>query len=491
MTATPEELPQLIKIEEPEPVWIERTGHIPKDQRKTILFLSDDMRVHSGVAIMSHEIVEGTCHYYNWIQVGAAVNHPDVGKMIDYSEEIQKKTGVKDASVKIIPYHGYGDSRILRGILQNEKIDGILHFTDPRYWVWLYNLEHEIRQHIPLMFYAIWDNVPYPYYNENYYRSCDWIGTISKQTYNIVKQVIRKDKREPWQLSYVPHGINPKKFYKITDEVELEELTKVREQLFRGKDIQFSVLYNSRNIIRKQTSDVLLAFNHFVQKLTPEERDKVILIMHTQPVDDHGTDLPKVIIDVVPDINVVFSNFRIETTILNQLYNIADVTINIASNEGFGLGTAESLMAETPIIVNVTGGLQDQCGFKDEHGEYLDPEKHFNYEWGTNHDGRYKDHGEWATPLFPVSRSLKGSPVTPYIYDDRCDWEEAGEAIYQHYLLVKDDKHILKDRGRLGRDFMMNAGGLNSENMCNLFIKHMDITFEKFTPRKRFTLLKV
>ena len=34
--------------------------------------------------------------------------------------------------------------------------------------------------------------------------------------------------------------------------------------------------------------------------------------------------------------------------------------INLASNEGFGLGTAEAVMAGTPMIVNVTGGLQDQ-----------------------------------------------------------------------------------------------------------------------------------
>jgi len=483
------ELPQLEKIEPI--VYAERPNQLPSNQRKTILLLSDDMRVHSGVAIMSNEIVMGTCHYYNWIQIGAAVNHPETGKLIDISEDVQRKTNVKDASVKIIPYHGYGDSRILRHVLKNEKVDAILHFTDPRYWIWLYQLEHEIRQHIPLFFYAIWDNIPFPYYNEDYYRSCDWIGTISKQTYNIVKNVIRKETREPWQLTYVPHGINPNKFYKMTTPEELEDLGKMKEQLFRGKKIEFAVLYNSRNIIRKQTSDVLLAFNHFIQKLTPEERDKTILIMHTQPTDDAGTDLIKVIEDVVPDINVVFSNLRVETDTLNGLYNVADVTINIASNEGFGLGTAESLMAETPIIVNVTGGLQDQCGFTDENGDYLDVEKHFTKEWSTNHDGKYKTHGEWATPLFPVNSSLKGSPQTPYIFDDRCDWREAGEAMYQYYLLKKKDNSVLEKLGKAGREFMLGAGGLNSDNMCNLFIDHMSIAMKNFTPRKRFTLLKV
>ena len=85
--------------------------------------------------------------------------------------------------------------------------------------------------------------------------------------------------------------------------------------------------------------------------------------MHTSPVDQNGTDLPEVVRNVCPDYDVIFSHQKLDDKQLNFLYNIADVTINIASNEGFGLGTAEAVMAGTPIVVNVTGGLQDQCGF--------------------------------------------------------------------------------------------------------------------------------
>ena len=42
------------------------------------------------------------------------------------------------------------------------------------------------------------------------------------------------------------------------------------------------------------------------------------------------------------------------------MYNMADCTINISDAEGFGLGTLESLSCETPIIVTMTGGLQEQ-----------------------------------------------------------------------------------------------------------------------------------
>lgn len=147
----------------------------------------------SGVGTMAREIIEGTVHRFNWVQIGAAVSHPEAGKILDLSDSVNQELNMTDASVKIIPYNGYGDSRLVRQILEVEQPDAILHFTDPRYWIWLYQMEHEIRQNIPMFFYAIWDDLPYPYYNENFYRSDDWIGCISKQTYNIVKHVSRSN----------------------------------------------------------------------------------------------------------------------------------------------------------------------------------------------------------------------------------------------------------------------------------------------------------
>ena len=120
-----------------------------------------------------------------------------------------------------------------------------------------------------------------------------------------------------------------------------------------------------------------------------------------------------------------------DDTEMNFLYNSVDVYINMASNEGFGLGSLEALTVGTPIIVNVTGGLQDQCGFQkrlglNEDGHYLTAEDYV--ELGSNHRGEYKEHGEWVKPVFPTNISLCGSPLTPYIFDDRCSYEDAGEA---------------------------------------------------------------
>ena len=64
-----------------------KEGYLPYTKRKTILFLCDDIRMHSGIATMAREIVLGTAHKYNWVNVGAAISHPEKGKKIDLSEE--------------------------------------------------------------------------------------------------------------------------------------------------------------------------------------------------------------------------------------------------------------------------------------------------------------------------------------------------------------------------------------------------------------------
>ena len=106
--------------------------------KKKILLLSDDLRMTSGISTMSREFVLGTIHRFDWVQIGAGINHREAGKIVDCSEDVRQRTGIKDAYLKIIPYNGYGDINIIRNIIKEEKIDAILHFTDPHYWQWLY-----------------------------------------------------------------------------------------------------------------------------------------------------------------------------------------------------------------------------------------------------------------------------------------------------------------------------------------------------------------
>jgi len=456
--------------------------------KKKILLLSDDLRMSSGIATVSKELVFGTFEHYDWVQLGAAVNHPEKGKEIDLGEDARKFSGVKDASLKIIPWTGYGDANILRELIMRHQPDAILHFTDPRYWRWLYEMEAELRQNIPILFYHIWDDLPDPHYNRNYYESCDWLGCISKQTYGIVSRVGKIDSEtikplKDWQVSYVPHGINSDTYKPV------EVPQDFRKQLLGDKDYKFVLFWMNRNIKRKQPSDVIWAFKLFVDKLPEEDRDKVCLIMHTSPRDQNGTDLIAVADRIAPNCDIKFSTDRVNQEQLNWLYNLSDCTINIAGNEGFGLVTAESVMAGTPIIVNVTGGMQDQCGFKID-GKYLTSDDY--KEIGSLHDWReWEDkvtHGEWVKPVWSRVQTMVGSIPTPYIIDDKVDVVEVAEAIGYWYDIPQKER---KKRALIGREEFLGEMGLNHKNMCQTLVDGITTTFKNWKPKEKFNVYKI
>ena len=160
--------------------------------KKKIMLLSDDLRMSSGVGTVSKNFVLGTLDKYDWVQVGGAIKHPDDGKFIDMNDSVRKETGISDAYLKIVPVSGYGSSELIRHLLSTEKPDAILHYTDPRFWEYLYQMEHEIRMQIPIFYYNIWDDLPYPMWNEPFYESCDLIMNISKQTVAMVKDAAVK-----------------------------------------------------------------------------------------------------------------------------------------------------------------------------------------------------------------------------------------------------------------------------------------------------------
>jgi len=466
--------------------------------KKKILLLADDLRMHSGVGTVSREFVRGTVHQYDWVQVGGAIKHPDNGKVIDISQDLRNETGVLDASCKIYPVSGYGNPDLIRQLLAIEKPAAIMHFTDPRFWGWLYNMEHEIRQQVPILYYTIWDDLPYPVWNQPFYECCDWLGAISKQTYGIVNYVRDYDrpkeegKTEPWQIDYVPHGINEKVFRPLNEQDKVWEMyTEFKFHMLDKKEYDFVLYYNNRNIRRKQTSDIILAWNDFCDTLTKEQADRCLLLMHTPAVDPNGTNLRAVKDMVCPDYNIKFSERHLSEMEMMFMYNLVDVTINIASNEGFGLSGAESLMCGTPIINNVTGGLQDHCGFA-LNGKYLTADDyieigslHDDRKWKTNPDLTW---GIWAKPVWPSNRSIQGSPETPFIFDDRVRYDDVTEIIKEWYNTPSVQR---KDFGLEGRKFVTGKESmLSAKQMADNFIKGIEGTFENWKKRKRFTLYK-
>jgi len=458
-----------------------KEGYIPKEQRKRILLLTDDIRFTSGVGNVGKEIVLHTAHRYNWYNVGAAMKHPEIGKIIDISDDVNKNAGIEDAEVTIQPYNGYGDPMLVRNLMKQYQIDAIFLITDPRYFTWLFQIENEIRQHIPIIYLNIWDDYPAPMYNKGYYESVDTLLGISKQTVNINKLVLG-DKAKNKLISYVPHGMNTSNFYPIT--VEDLEFNTFKKQT-KTEDKDFILFFNSRNIRRKQIPDTMLAFKYFLDKLPKEKADKCSLILHTEMISEAGTDL-KAVADMIfgpENSNIIFSTQKLSPQQLNYLYNLADAQILLTSNEGWGLSLTEALLTGTPIIANVTGGMQDQMRFEDENGNWID----FDADFPSNHTGKYKNCGEWAFPVYPVARTLKGSPPTPYIWDDICRAEDAADRIMELYEMGSEER---KRRGMEGYKWATgDEAGFTSKLMADRVVNAVEETFNTFQPREKFEFI--
>ena len=144
--------------------------------------------------------------------------------------------------------------------------------------------------------------------------------------------------------------------------------------------------------------------------------------MHTDPMDVHGQDLIKIMEHLgLTNGQVMISKEKIPPEHLSMLYNMADCTINVADAEGFGLATFESLACGTPIIVNMTGGLQEQV---------TDGENWF------------------GIGLEPASKAIIGSQDVPYIYEDRVSGDEFVEALIKFTNLSEKERSELGEAGR-------------------------------------------
>ena len=457
--------------------------HIPKDKRKKILLICDDIRVHSGVATVAKEIVCGTAHHFNWVQMAGAIKHPEKGKRLDLSSSTNDEVNIEDSSVMLYPTDGYGDSRILREIISIENPDAIMLFTDPRYFTYIFNMEQEIRKKIPIAYLNIWDDYPAPMYNKPYYEACDLLMGISKQTVNINK-IVLKDCKKDKIFRYIPHGKDPNIYFPLTEETD--EFKNFKKELFRGDKPEFVVLFNSRNIRRKQIPDTILAFRSFLDSLPKEKAEKCKLILKTEVITDAGTDLDKVREYILGENyldNCIILENKFSEKQLNYLYNIADVQILLTSNEGWGLTITEAMLAGTPYIANVTGGMQDQMRFIDNDGKWFKPDSDIP----SNHRGTYKKHGEWVFPVYPSSRSIQGSPSTPYIFDDRCKWEDACERIKEIYNLSSKERKV---RGLKGREWALSSeAGFTSDYQSNRVMEAFNELFSTFKPREKYELI--
>ena len=372
-------------------------------EKKKILVIADSPLAPSGVGTQTKYMIEALLRTgeFKFFCLAGAIKHPDY--------RLQKVDPWGDDFL-IKPVNGYGDPNIVRAALRDYKPDVLWFMTDPRFYIWLWDMEDEIRANVPMVYYHVWDNYPYPMFNKTYYDSNDMVCTISKVTDDIVKNVSPNVKRVR-----IPHTVDTEIFKKCTPDKKKQ----IRSMISKENPEKLMFFWNNRNARRKQSGTLIFWFKEFLDIVG---HDKACLIMHTEPKDPNGQDLEAIVERLnLSDGQVVFSTQKVPPKDLANVYSSIDCTVNIADAEGFGLGTLESLACETPIIVNMTGGLQEQV----------------------------TDGSNWfGIGLEPVSKAIIGSQEVPYIHEDRISKDDFIQAMIKFYNLTTEEREDLGRRGR-------------------------------------------
>jgi len=385
--------------------------------KKKILVLSDHALSTSGVGTQTRHLINGLLKRYpgEWTfrQFGAALKHSEYD------------TTVVNEDFIIKPIDGFGDRDLIRITLATEKPDILFIFTDPRFFIWLFEMEDEIHQVCPIAWWHVWDNGPYPEFNDVLYQSTDVVNCHSHLTYEMV------NKRHPEKTKFIPHSIPDDLFFPMPEHEVKNHKSSI---LGHDKKDHFVGIWVNRNAKRKRPNDVLYAWKLFLDKIEAKhgKRDATLL-MHTDPYDAEGPNLVIASEHLNINENVVFSNQRLDFDKMNILYNISDFCFNVSYAEGFGLPTLESMYAGKPIIAVKTGGLTRQV---------------------VDH----RDGSENGRALDVECRTLVGSQQVPYIFEDYVNNETIADAIKDLYEMPDDD---IKALGKKARQYALSEFSYN------------------------------
>ena len=372
-------------------------------EKKKIFVIADHPMAPSGVGTQTKYFIDALLKTgrYQVRCFGGAVRHED------YKPQ---KTHEYGDDFVIFPVDAYGTQESVRSLIWTEKPDLLWFMTDPRFYEWLWLMENEIRSVLPMVYYHVWDNYPYPKYNKKFYDSNDVVASISKVTYDIVSNVSPEVENH-----YLPHAVNGE-IFKAAPAAEIEAF---KEANYGDDHGRLTFFWNNRNARRKMSGSLVWWFSEFAEKVGPE---KVRLIMHTDARDPNGPDLFRMIEALgFDDDRILISGDKLPPEGLAMLYSTADCTITISDAEGFGLSTLESLSCQTPIIVSMTGGLQEQVT-----------------------DGK-----EWfGIGIEPASKAVIGSQQVPYIYEDRISKEDFIAALEKIFHMTEDERREMGVKGR-------------------------------------------
>lgn len=381
-----------------------------------LLVVSDDIRLNTGVGIQLRKMLQGLNRtgQYDIAQIGIS-NFPSKNNIVYESTRIYPAR--YDAKTD-----SFGNVDHLTMVLEREKPDILLLFSDPRLFTYIFYMDNVIRPNVKLVLYHTWDNEPFPKFNLPWYSACDYIVMLSRFSYNLLQE-------NNINCTFIPHGYDPSEFYRLHDDIiQKQRLDLIKSAGKTEDEINFIVFWNNRNITRKRPGDIIRLFSEFSKKYPSS-----LLLIKSAAIDHNGTDLLRVAKDLHNhNSSIVLINEDVTSTQLNLFYNVADVSINIAHTEGFGLCVGESLLAETPVIATYTGGMIEQLN-------------------GVEIVSNTQQKISFGCSIKPAAKELFGVVHAPYIYQDYVSDEAVIAALKDAY----NNREKWKELGKKGREHII------------------------------------
>ena len=405
--------------------------------------LSDHALSTSGVGCQSRFLIDGLLQKGVWSvrQFGAAMKHTNYDTIKVNDDFIIK------------PIDGFGNREMILQAIAAEKPDVLLLFTDPRFFIYIWEMHDEINQICPIAYWHVWDNRPAPLFNKVLYEATDLINCHSYLTHEMVNEIV------PGKSNFIPHALPKQLFYPLSE----NEKKQYRSQILGPDRVDdFVVFWANRNAKRKRPGDVLESWAKFIEKIrVPGERPKATLLMHTDPLDQEGPNLLVITEALGIKDTVFFSNQRVEFEKMNVFHNISDTCLNISFAEGFGLSTLEAMQCGNPIIAMKTGGLTRQVV-----------------------DHRTGVENGVALPV--ELQSLVGSQLVPYIYEDYVSNETVANGIHQMYLWDPEKRKMV---GTMAKDYVDSE--FNLDTTVNRWHETLTELCDTWKSKEKWTLEEI
>jgi glycosyltransferase involved in cell wall biosynthesis len=329
---------------------------------------------------------------------------------------------------------------MMRLLLAQEKPDALLIFNDPRFFTHVFEREDEIHQICPITYWHLWDNSTegfFPEFNKPIYQSVDLINCINYPTY------LGCSKMFPEKTNFVPHALPIDMYYPLP-KPDVERFRKELLMKMGKPNAKFICLWVARNARRKRPQDMLLAWKQFLSDLKEKHgHDDAILIMHTDPVDGEGTNIPQCI-DAFKVPNVFISKEKLDFANMKILYNCIDCLINTSIAEGFGVPALEALNTGKLCVVSDTGGLTRQV---------------------RNHETSE----EYGVVMPTDLKTCVGSPSVPYIVEDYASIQTIAESTMKIYEM---DVTKREELGKKAREYVQKE--FNIDNLIYSWDKTLE-----------------